>query len=101
MADELGKQGPFVPEAYDKELVDKVVGNRVFFFVTFLMMLFTQAEKFKKMDIWLMRKFDPQSKRFGFLINLVADAVDQMSIKSCYELHKIITRNRGLPEQPI
>ena len=50
MADELGKQGPFVPEAYDKELVDKVVGNRVFFFVTFLMMLFTQAEKFKKMD---------------------------------------------------
>ena len=43
------------------------------------------------MDIWLMRKFSPQSKRFGFLINLVADAVDQMSIKSCYELHKIIT----------
>ena len=43
------------------------------------------------MDIWLMRKFSPQSKRFGFLTNLVAAAVDQMSIKSCYELHKIIT----------
>lgn len=47
LADRLGKQGEFVPEAYDKEVVDKVVGNRVFFFVTFLMMLFTEKEKFK------------------------------------------------------